>query len=222
MLAVPAGSTTIPQLPDPFVPRARLLTSLDAGGDRPVLVCAPAGFGKTALLAHWARAAPVAPVAWANLSSAAGDHLWPTVLAALLACSEVPGHSTLHELARHASAPTADVLDALDALRTRVALVLHDVHEVVSPTAQATLGRSSPHVPPECVSSCAAAGTHRSRSGACDQRDTSARSERNGCASRPARAESCCACRSCTSTESRPARCMCASTDGPSGCGWPA
>jgi LuxR family maltose regulon positive regulatory protein len=145
MLPVPAASTTIPPLPDPFVPRARLLSALDDERSRPMLVCAPAGFGKTALLAHWARAAgPAAPVAWANLSSATGDHLWQAVLAALLSCSEVPGNSALHELSRRASASpttsfTADVLAALDALPRRVALVLHDIHEIVAPIARAAL-----------------------------------------------------------------------------------
>ena len=39
-----------------FVPRPRLAQRLDEGADRGlVLVCAPAGSGKTALLADWAR-----------------------------------------------------------------------------------------------------------------------------------------------------------------------
>ena len=145
MLPVPAWSTTIPQLPDPFVPRARLLTALDDERSRPMLVCAPAGFGKTALLAHWARAAgPATPVAWANLPSTTGDPFWHAVLAALLSCPEVPGNNTLRDLARRASASpttsfTAEVLDALDALPRQVALVLHDIHEIVAPTARAAL-----------------------------------------------------------------------------------
>jgi LuxR family maltose regulon positive regulatory protein len=145
MLAVPAGSTTVPQLPDPFVPRARLLSALDDERSRTMLVCAPAGFGKTALLAHWARAAtPAAPVAWANLSSATGGNLWEAVLAALLSCPVVPGDSPLHGLARRASESpttsfTADVLAALDALPRQVALVLHDIHEIVAPTGRAAL-----------------------------------------------------------------------------------
>jgi LuxR family maltose regulon positive regulatory protein len=144
MPPVPVGSTRVPQLPDPFVRRARLLTVLDDERCRTTLVCAPAGFGKTALLAHWARAAATAtPVAWANLSSATGN-LWDAVLPALLSCSAVPEDSLLHELTRSAPASpttsfTNDVLAALDTLPKQVALVLHDIHEIVAPTALAAL-----------------------------------------------------------------------------------
>src|SRR3954467_8963992 len=80
MLPAAAGSTTIPQLPEPFIPRARLLTVLDDECSHPMLVCAPAGFGKTALLAHWAHAAGhTTPVAWANFPCTTGDPFWHVV-----------------------------------------------------------------------------------------------------------------------------------------------
>ena len=68
-----------------FVPRPRLTERLDeALGRGVVLVCAPAGYGKTALLAGWAqRCQP--PVAW--LSVDAGDNdparFWRHAVAAL-------------------------------------------------------------------------------------------------------------------------------------------
>jgi LuxR family maltose regulon positive regulatory protein len=145
MLPAAAGSTTIPQLPEPFIPRARLLTVLDDECSHPMLVCAPAGFGKTALLAHWAHAAGhTTPVAWANFPCTTGDPFWHVVLAALVSCPDVPGDSALHDLARRTAASpttsfTAEVLDALDALPRQVALVLHDIHEIVAPTARAAL-----------------------------------------------------------------------------------
>ncbi|HET9081615.1 MAG TPA: hypothetical protein VFO01_14035, partial [Trebonia sp.] len=47
--------------------RPRLLARLDEGLARGlVLVCAPAGYGKTVLLADWARRGGV-PVAWLSL-----------------------------------------------------------------------------------------------------------------------------------------------------------
>ena len=62
--APPAGRTgswppsCLPRPPAGFVPRPRLLARLDEGLARGLtLVCAPAGFGKTALLADWAGAA---------------------------------------------------------------------------------------------------------------------------------------------------------------------
>ena len=46
----------LPQPPPGFVARPRLLDLLDEGTVRGLmLVCAPAGFGKTALLADWIR-----------------------------------------------------------------------------------------------------------------------------------------------------------------------
>ena len=55
-----------------FVPRPRLAERLDEGLELGlVLVCAPAGYGKTVLLADWARCRE-RPVAWLSLD--AGDN----------------------------------------------------------------------------------------------------------------------------------------------------
>ena len=68
-----------------FVPRPRLVDMLDgarAGGL--VLVCAPAGFGKTALLGDWARRGE-RQVAWLSLDAGDSDpaRFWRHVVAAL-------------------------------------------------------------------------------------------------------------------------------------------
>src|SRR5215469_3634550 len=68
-----------------FVPRPRLVEALDEGLARGrVLVCAPAGFGKTALLASWARGGG-RPVAWLGLDSGDSDpaRFWRYAVAAL-------------------------------------------------------------------------------------------------------------------------------------------
>src|SRR5580704_17592064 len=68
-----------------FVPRRRLLEALDEGRARGrVLVSAPAGFGKTALLADWARSGG-RPVAWLGLDGGDSDpaRFWRDVVAAL-------------------------------------------------------------------------------------------------------------------------------------------
>ena len=64
-----------------FVARPRLVTALDGGL---VLVCAPAGFGKTALLADWLRSAGQ-PVAWLSLDAGDNDpvRFWRHVVVAL-------------------------------------------------------------------------------------------------------------------------------------------
>src|SRR5215472_16753362 len=68
-----------------FVPRGRLVEALGEGLARGrVLVCAPAGFGKTALLADWARGGG-RPVAWLGLDDGDSDpaRFWRYTVAAL-------------------------------------------------------------------------------------------------------------------------------------------
>src|SRR6266404_1154158 len=67
-----------------FVPRQRLVQALDEGLARGrMLVCAPAGSGKTALLADWARGGR--PVAWLGLDAGDNDpaRFWRYAVAAL-------------------------------------------------------------------------------------------------------------------------------------------
>jgi LuxR family maltose regulon positive regulatory protein len=75
----------VPRPPPGFVPRRRLVEALGDGLTRGrVLVCAPAGFGKTALLADWARGGE-RPVAWLGLDDGDGDpaRFWRYAVAAL-------------------------------------------------------------------------------------------------------------------------------------------
>ncbi|HET7012538.1 MAG TPA: LuxR C-terminal-related transcriptional regulator [Streptosporangiaceae bacterium] len=75
-------------LPSPqagFVPRPRLVDRLDEGlGRGLVLVCAPAGYGKTVLLAGWAGHGR-RPVAWLSLDAGDNDpaRFWRHAVAAL-------------------------------------------------------------------------------------------------------------------------------------------
>src|SRR6266516_2626477 len=69
-----------------FVPRPRLADRLEEGLARGlVLVCAPAGSGKTVLLADWARRRG-RPVAWLSLDAADNDpaRFWRHAVAALI------------------------------------------------------------------------------------------------------------------------------------------
>jgi len=75
----------VPRPQPGFVPRRRLVEALDEGLARGrVMVCAPAGFGKTALLADWARGAG-RPVAWLGLDDGDSDpaRFWRYAVAAL-------------------------------------------------------------------------------------------------------------------------------------------
>jgi LuxR family transcriptional regulator, maltose regulon positive regulatory protein len=75
----------VPRPQPGFVPRPRLVEALGEGLARGrLLVCAPAGFGKTALLADWADGGG-RPVAWLSLDGGDSDpaRFWRYVVAAL-------------------------------------------------------------------------------------------------------------------------------------------
>lgn len=95
----------IPQTQPNLIERPHLLASLDQGlqlGHRLTLICAPAGYGKTTLLAKWARglaanhetaaARPAPAVAWLSLDSDDNDpaRFWAYVQAALDAAIAQP------------------------------------------------------------------------------------------------------------------------------------
>src|SRR3712207_267471 len=103
------------------------------------LVSAPAGYGKTLLLAEWASRRPEA-TAWMSLDADDNDdhRFWTAVLTALASCAAVPEDSTLRRLAvpaRPSRDPTflAAVVDAVDLAPGAIRLVLDDVHELTAP-----------------------------------------------------------------------------------------
>src|SRR4029079_4123601 len=74
-----------PRLPADLVSRPRLLRRLDGWAGMLCVVAAPAGFGKTTLLAEWASKARRDGVAWLSLdeAEAAPSVFWSRVGAAL-------------------------------------------------------------------------------------------------------------------------------------------
>jgi LuxR family maltose regulon positive regulatory protein len=80
-----ATKLNVPGLRSDLVPRPRLAQRLEEGRGRGlVLVCAPAGYGKTVLLAGWVRAG-WRPVAWLSLDAGDNDpaRFWRHTVAAL-------------------------------------------------------------------------------------------------------------------------------------------
>ena len=76
---------TVPRLRPDLVPRPRLAQRLDEGRELGlILVCAPAGYGKTVLLAEWARR-DLHRVGWLSLDPADNDpaRFWRHLVAAL-------------------------------------------------------------------------------------------------------------------------------------------
>jgi LuxR family maltose regulon positive regulatory protein len=137
---VPTTKVTIPAPPEDLVSRSRLLTVLDGAGEAAVVfVGAPAGFGKTVLLADWAGRRRGA-VAWVSADADDNDDrlFWSAVLEALGGCARVPAGNPVRRLAVPRAPGTdlaflAGVADALEALPEPVVLVLDGVQEITAP-----------------------------------------------------------------------------------------
>ncbi|WP_208091995.1 helix-turn-helix transcriptional regulator [Candidatus Blastococcus massiliensis] len=136
---MPRVKTALPRLPARHVHRPRLIVGMDGTAPTQVtLVCAPAGYGKTLLLAEWASRHP-GTTAWMSLDVDDNDdhRFWSAVLSAFASCPSVPEDSGLRRLAIPAR-PSRDplflaaVVDAVDLLPDRVHLVLDDVHELTA------------------------------------------------------------------------------------------
>jgi LuxR family transcriptional regulator, maltose regulon positive regulatory protein len=139
-----------------FLPRPRLAERLDeALGRGLVLVCAPAGYGKTSLLASWARHCPQ-PVAWLSLDASDNDpaRFWRHAVAALDAVCPGIGERVGPLLGPPVPQSFEGLVTALiNELAERsgpsdVPLVLDDYHLVGSPPVHASVGFLLDHLPP--------------------------------------------------------------------------
>src|SRR5688500_6480614 len=140
MPLVPGVKITVPRLPPAFVVRSELCAELDAGAAAEVvLVCAPAGYGKTLLLADWSRTSTAVDTAWVGVDGDDNDpqRLWSSVVAAVAGCPSVPQHSRLHDPRawQPGARPEfiAELADTLQALPGPIRLILDDVHELGDP-----------------------------------------------------------------------------------------
>ena len=139
-----------------FVPRPRLADRLDEGlGRGLVLVCAPAGSGKTALLADWARCGR-RPVAWLSLDAGDNDpaRFWRYAVAALDGLCPGIGER-IGPLLGPPPPPSFEplVTALINELTARpeageVLLVLDDYHLVGSQPVHASVGFLLEHLPP--------------------------------------------------------------------------
>ncbi|MGE3287754.1 MAG: hypothetical protein AB7J32_16905 [Pseudonocardia sp.] len=84
MRCTPSSTIDVPDTATPTLRRPRLLRLLDDAARPLVAVVAPAGFGKTRLLADWVATPPVVPTAWVVLDRAhtAAD-MWAALATAL-------------------------------------------------------------------------------------------------------------------------------------------
>jgi len=146
---ITTGKNAVPELPAEFTPRPLLRSRLDAAtSDQVIVVCAPAGSGKTLLLADWVRASEYPETAWVSLDEDDNDprRLWTAVLTSVLALPVAGRDLRLQRVARVAEHPAGTevverFVDALDGLVAPVRLVLDDVHELSAPEVLRDLTR---------------------------------------------------------------------------------
>jgi LuxR family maltose regulon positive regulatory protein len=135
-------------LPAGFTARPDVVAQLEkAGPDQVVAVIAPAGHGKTLLLAEWVRDEQGPPTAWVSLDRDDDPpRLWSAVLTALAALPGVPADSALPRLGHAGTDPVGgdlvdDLAEAIDELDAPVRLVLDDVHDLPDPGPLRDIGR---------------------------------------------------------------------------------
>ena len=152
-----ATKLNVPGLRPDLVPRPRLAQRLEEGRGRGlVLACAPAGYGKTVLLAEWVRRGRH-PVAWLSLDAGDNDpaRFWRHTVAALdrgrPGISErmgpllgPPAPSSFEPLVTALINEVAGQPDADEALL----LVLDDYHVISSQLVHSSLGFLLEHRPP--------------------------------------------------------------------------
>ena len=142
------------------VSRVRLSERLDRGTEsKLVLVSAPAGFGKTTLLAGWlASAAPSGrqrSVAWLSLDRGDNDpaHFWTYLIAGLRTLAPTLGASALDLLQAPQALPVEAVLTTLindlSAIDGDVVLVLDDYHLIESRDIHDAMAFLLDHLPPQ-------------------------------------------------------------------------
>jgi LuxR family transcriptional regulator, maltose regulon positive regulatory protein len=145
-----------PKLRRSLVARPRLSGRLSRGAEsRLTLISAPAGFGKTTLLAEWLAATRTErSVAWLSLeeSDSQPASYWTYLITALQAVVPGVGASTLL-LLQSAQPPIetvlATVLNELGTVPNDIYLVLDDYHLIDSADVQAGMTFLVEHLPPQ-------------------------------------------------------------------------
>ena len=136
--------------------RAELVQRLTGSTAKLVLVEAPAGFGKSSLVAQW-RASPAEgrQFAWVSADSRDNDiaRFWWHLVAALQRASpELEARDLLSHLWAHAADPQESLLpvlvNELAALSAPVVMVVDDYHLISSPECHERIGFLLTHLPP--------------------------------------------------------------------------
>ena len=153
-----ATKLAVPRVRASFIARSRLLARLEAGRAGPLtLVAAPAGFGKTTLLAEWLgmRENRHLHIAWLSLDAGDRDPIQflRYLVAALQSITPTVGTAVLN-LLRSAQAPPVELLaplllNELVQLPENSVLVLDDYHFIDVPAVHEALQFLLDHLPPQ-------------------------------------------------------------------------
>lgn len=140
------------------MPCARLIERLDQGTERKLtLVSAPAGFGKTTLLAEWLAAIQACkwPAAWVALDQSDNDPalFWTYFITALQKVQSGVGENALSLLHSPQAAPIESVLTTLineiSAIEDEFALILDDYHLIDAQPVHDGITFLLDHLPPQ-------------------------------------------------------------------------
>lgn len=147
-----------PPAREDWVERVRLLDRLDSAMDRPVaLVAAPAGFGKTTLVAQWLASSRSRRVsaAWVSLDEGDNDpgRLWTHVATALERAGCWLGHDAAAFMAANGGEVITGVLprllNAMAAMAEDIVILLDDFHFVREPACRDQVEFLVEHLPPQ-------------------------------------------------------------------------
>jgi LuxR family maltose regulon positive regulatory protein len=146
----------VPRSHPHLVPRARLVELLQQGLERPLtLVSAPAGFGKTTLLAQWLAQSDL-PVAWLSLEPEDNDPIrfLSYLIAALQTLNTHIGTIALALLRTPQPAPPEAVLtqltnELIEGGGGDIVLVLDDYHVITNESIQHGMNFLLDHQPPQ-------------------------------------------------------------------------
>lgn len=143
-----------PQWSADLVSRPRLIYRINLQR-KLTLVSAPAGFGKTTLLAEWIAAVPNCPVAWVSLDPSDNDPavFWTYLITGLQNIQPGLGERSLLLLQSPQPPPIESVLmtllNELTAVEAEFVLILDDYHAIATQAIHDGIGFLLSHLPPQ-------------------------------------------------------------------------
>lgn len=153
---VSPGKVRQPKVPRSAIPREGLQRRLDSVYETPLtLVTAPAGFGKSWVVAQWLQHNEATPRAWVGLDSMDGDpmRLWMHIVAAVRGSTTPDAADRAWELLQHSDAGWPFIVDALSgglaAQIEHFIVVLDDCHKLTGTEALASLEQFLSQLPPQ-------------------------------------------------------------------------